>query len=448
MLGSSGVLRLVKFAALLLIVVWCLGSFVSYESTYNGLVRTFKDGKHLFVSDFLAQEIDGDFDGRAISALCASKQWTPGLILSCDPTPGGIGQVRNAHLTCIRFAMEMGAELVVPRIVKRDEKDIAVLMPNVGGPQRGHPIDYLFKFEHLNQTLAACCPQMKVYRSMDDLYNVPQVMKGHPISLYDIHASLANGSVIDDMPSLGQQIKKYIDEVAPTDNRVYPIRFNLAVTKWAFQTAYDGPAFAGSFGRLLRAHEDARRLAAAALYNLSKGFGFNLDPRKGIKESTFVGAHLRTETDVDSLVPDYESQAAYLLDFIVNSRVRVVFLATGATEEQTTAFVARARDFNVTVVLKKDILHGDDLALLDRLSWDQRALVDYEIMLRAGLMAGPSESGYAWNLALRRRAISGGAPNNSSAFPVSSARVQYHDRLSTIFGRSERGSVFMQTIWP
>ncbi|KAK3943661.1 hypothetical protein QBC46DRAFT_27776 [Diplogelasinospora grovesii] len=448
MLGSSTVFQLLKIFAPLVLLLWSLGYFISYDSTYAEVVRKFKDEKGLFVSDFLEHEIDGEFDGSGIADLCASKQWTPGLILSCDPAPGGVGQVKNAHLNCIRFAMEMGAELVMPQIIKRHEKDITVIVPpSGGGPVRGQPIDFFFDSDHLHQALAQYCPQMKVYKSMDDLYDVPSVFQKHPIGLEQMHVHLTNGSIIDDMSHLPQQIKDWINKESPPEKRKYPIRYNLPVTNFAFPTAFDKPAFARNYGRILRIRQDARRLAASALYNMQKKFGLNLDPRNGIKTESFVGVHLRTEKDADQLFPDYETQAAYLLDYIASSKARVAFMATGATEEHVKAFSARARDFNVTVVLKRDILEGEDLALLDKFGWDQRALIDYEIMLRAGLMAGPSESSFAWNLALRRKNAYG-ASSEGRLSSHTNAHVQWQDKFSTIFGGSERGLVYSATIWP
>ncbi len=111
MLGSPRLVQLLKLGVPFLVVVWLLGSVVTHKSAYGDLVRQFQDEKELFISDFLKHEIDGDFDGHAIAELCASKKWTPGLILSCQPAPGGgVGQIKNAHLSCIRFAMEMGGE--------------------------------------------------------------------------------------------------------------------------------------------------------------------------------------------------------------------------------------------------------------------------------------------------------------------------------------------------
>ena len=53
------------------------------------------------------------------------------------------------------------------------------------------------------------------------------------------------------------------------------------------------------------------------------------------------------------------------------------------------------------------MLGSEDLRRLEKLSWDQRGLVDYEVMLRAGMIAGTAESSFAWNLAIRRNHAGG-----------------------------------------
>lgn len=116
MLDSSNVSQVLKYALPLLITVWSLKYLFSYEAASAGVAevsRKFKDERELFISDFLVHEIDGEMDGSGLSELCASKKWTPGLILTCDPVPGGLSVVKNAHLNCIRFAIEMGGEFLL-----------------------------------------------------------------------------------------------------------------------------------------------------------------------------------------------------------------------------------------------------------------------------------------------------------------------------------------------
>lgn len=309
-------------------------------------------------------------------------------------------------------------------------------------------MDYFFDTDHLNASLSTYCPQLRVYRSLSDLWEVPSLLTATSFDVGNVGIQLVNTSIIEKPSLVSTQIKTFVNEKSPPAERKHPVRFNLRVTNWVWPTESDGADFARHFGRILRTRTDARRLAAAALFNLHKRFDLRIDPRQGIKNDSFVGVHLRTEVDTatNDKFPSYEEQAAYYLDYAVRSGNPIVYLATGATQANITAFVERARDFNITTVLKKDILTDpDDRAALDKFSYDQKALVDYEIMLRAGLMTGTSESPFAWNLAMRRRNAYGGT---SGVETSGGDFLQFRDRFSTIFGKSTQGRVLQATIWP
>lgn len=64
--------------------------------------------KKSFIQAILDNEIDGKFDPKPIQKVCASKKWNPDLIFICGTPQGGIGNVRNVVLTCVRYAIEAG----------------------------------------------------------------------------------------------------------------------------------------------------------------------------------------------------------------------------------------------------------------------------------------------------------------------------------------------------
>lgn len=110
-LDSSKLFHILKFLAPVTLFIWTLAYYTTSRDTYTEILRNFKDEKKLFVADFLENEIDGRLDGTKIAELCASRPWAPedkAVILTCDNPPGGIGEVKNAHLHCIRFAIEIG----------------------------------------------------------------------------------------------------------------------------------------------------------------------------------------------------------------------------------------------------------------------------------------------------------------------------------------------------
>jgi hypothetical protein len=75
------------------------------HDVYRGTVT---GKKRLFVEDILATEIDGPFDGSPLADLCNTKKWIPGLIFKCEAPQGGLTNVRNIFLNCVRYAIEAG----------------------------------------------------------------------------------------------------------------------------------------------------------------------------------------------------------------------------------------------------------------------------------------------------------------------------------------------------
>ena len=64
--------------------------------------------KAAFIQEAEDWEIDGSFDQRPLHRICAGTKWRPGLIFECQASYGGIGNVRNTVLTCVRYAIEAG----------------------------------------------------------------------------------------------------------------------------------------------------------------------------------------------------------------------------------------------------------------------------------------------------------------------------------------------------
>lgn len=97
------------------LLFWSLSYFFNYADSYTAVIGSFTTEEELLVNDIVQHQIDDPFDGSAIASLCAKQKWIPNMILSCDPPFGGIGQVKSAHLTCVRMAIEMGGSSPSPR---------------------------------------------------------------------------------------------------------------------------------------------------------------------------------------------------------------------------------------------------------------------------------------------------------------------------------------------
>ncbi|KAF3768988.1 hypothetical protein M406DRAFT_239083, partial [Cryphonectria parasitica EP155] len=400
--------------------------------------RSFQDEKKLFVGDFLESgEVGGDLDGSELASLCASKHWYPeekAVIVSCEPVPGGLASVKNGALNCVRFAIEIGgastAQLILPRIALRSVSDIS----NLHGAQqnKGAGLDYMFSVPQIRSALQAHCPQLKVHDSLDALYDRPSLLKPLDLGLSQLTREFISyedipTTILAQPQNLSSFFQDYLDSNLPPEKRHYPVRVHLANTLFAWPAHEAGTSSLRSdFGKLLRTRDDVKALAASALYNLAKVYSLPLPSPRSDRSAaqtaeSLVGMHLRTEKDARdswSFFPGYDDQTAYFFAHLESLPTlppppgappgkkgrKLAYLATGltATDSDVVRFRARAAELDTTVLLKRDLLDETEVAALNRLTWDQRALVDYEILLRAGTVLGIVESSFAWDVALRR----------------------------------------------
>ena len=66
--------------------------------------------KEEFIQRELDNEFDGPYDLGPLTNLCATRSYQPGLVVKCYEIIGGMGNIRNEILNCIRFALEGGGE--------------------------------------------------------------------------------------------------------------------------------------------------------------------------------------------------------------------------------------------------------------------------------------------------------------------------------------------------
>lgn len=101
-------------------------------------------------------DLEGAFDGSAIRKVCDGIAWREGLYFDCSNNSGGLGNERSFILTCIRYAIEAGAYLVMPTIRKRDPNNLGELFTT------NEPFSYMFDEEFFIDSIETYCPQMHI----------------------------------------------------------------------------------------------------------------------------------------------------------------------------------------------------------------------------------------------------------------------------------------------
>lgn len=125
---------------------------------------------HPLATEFDLSDPDAPFIGWPLKRACDEvEDWVEGVTFLCDNNFGGVGNVRNFILTCIRYAIEAGATgIVMPGIRKRKDDDIKIIFDS----SDIRPFNYLFDEVNFRQAMGENCPQLTIY---DDWTKVPHI---------------------------------------------------------------------------------------------------------------------------------------------------------------------------------------------------------------------------------------------------------------------------------
>lgn len=367
---------------------------------------------------------DAPFVSWPLARLCSeSNTRIPGLIFICDNNSGGIGNIRNFILSCLRYAIEAGATgLVMPTVQTRDEEKLEDLFR---APKL--PFSYFFDEGHFRQSWHSACPQISIY---DEVANIPgldvqelHMGKVRPEQITPNHFGVRGGCDARDLNRhvdlFGERFRASLREKENmlglehvTAKKPKLVRMNWGV-QWNYPVHRDGPEFVATFGGLLKFRGDILRLGRTTIAAMEKAAAASMSEAEVEVEgqleeggSGFLGVHLRTETDALGTWPSFEEQStAYLSKAsALSPPPKCAYLATGnATEAARFASLAQSQQA-LHVVTKRDLLSKtpDLLEQLNSLSWDQQAVVDFIVLLRAEHFLGVSPSSFSMNVALKR----------------------------------------------
>lgn len=374
------------------------------------------------VSDVDLSTADASFVSWPLARLCSeTARWTPGLVFICDNNSGGIGNIRNFVLTCLRYAIEAGATgLTMPTIQTRSEEELSALFKG-----KKLPFSHFFDEEHFRHSLRDACPQITIYDTLDDIPGFErddgeqQQQHVGPVKQpwdmitpnnFGMRGGCDQRDLNRHVDLFGQRFHEWLSEeqVKPrpppvTADAPKLIRFNWGV-QWTFPVYRDGPEFVASFGGLLRFQASILALGLATAGVMEQRLARGSEG----PETGFIGMHLRTENDALGGWPSFEEQSNAYLGRAAELRPtpRMAYLATGNATEAA-RLTSRARDeAGLAVFTKHELLadpeHAGLKRRLDELSWDQQALVDFVVLLRAEYFVGVSPSSFSINVALKR----------------------------------------------
>jgi hypothetical protein len=378
-------------------------------------------------------------DSTAVRSLCEKTEWNPHLVFTCANNGGGIGNVRNSILICVRHSIAAGAGLVMPQILLRKPDDITDIWT-----KDRTPFSYMFDEQHFVESLRTSCPGLKVYGSEDEIGNFANATR-HDLHVEDIASKpffFARHMLVDRPELWPQDFSNWLGREKLTSTADKPLIVDLVRSYLTYPVYSDGKEFAESFGGMIKFRSDTRKLATKILLTLSQISATTLNVSAPFLENTFLGVHLRTEKDAQkSWGNSYDTQLDFYVKQALSSNLSLIYLTTGDPSEAI-KFTDDVRPHNLNVTTKHDLLSGGDKEELLAMTWDQHALVDYLVLLKASSFAGFGTSSFSWNIGLWRHMYARQREHLNGPQPMS-------DELSQVYGVCPRQYPQYDTgMWP
>jgi len=311
------------------------------------------------------------------------------------------------------------------------------------------PFDSFFDEAFFLNTFATYCPQMKIYKPRNEQDVAPAL----PVQ-YIPHSMRSDQMSNTPKDSISHFNTWLASEDADLENGT--VLVGLGSTLWdGPDTRSLPPHIRQSFGGLLRLHPTVRRLAATVTYNLAQRFSLPLNPDLPYYPTGYFGTHLHSEVNAANADwstngphSNFSSQASAYISQAQLHNFAVIYTASGNQSElerfkdvsrtsQPAKATSTTNNNRIHVTYKHDLLDGADLDALNALSWDQQALVDYEVLLRCGQFGGFVKSSFSYNIAITRNVLVEREVLSMEPFRhmSSDGSIAFWDHLSVIWGR-------------
>jgi hypothetical protein len=303
----------------------------------------------------------------------------------------------------------LATSFIVPEIIARGSQLTDIATTTLV------PFTYFFDVAFFTTSLSEACPQMTIVQHISDLWQFPTTATQISLSPQQLTTNFLPEAplVLAEPEKWNVAFRQWLHDFAPPFSASKPVVIALNTPLLQWPLSYDSSRLVATFGRILRFREDVRKIAAVVLYALNKKHNLGFDPSApGIAKGKFYGAHLRTAVDaaVAGWTP-YSVQASNYLAYALDNNFTTIYLTSGNPSD-TAQFTGTAAQLNISVATKTSLLSDPEFeaekSVMENLTWDQQALIDWEVLLRSSLVGGTWESSFVWNVALRRHVVVGG----------------------------------------
>jgi hypothetical protein len=360
-----------RLAVLVIIVCVLLLSFVILNKNQkNETSSSLKISKTFDVSSLDVKSTPYDShipEVYTLNALCNQTVWQSELYLNCTMVYGGTFNVVNAIVVCLRWAIDAGMGLIMPRIGTRSKTDPKIWEDTV------RDLTYLFDKDLFLQTLHQECPQLVI---QEHDYNVTNRIQAESIIWKQYTGGTYRSHIFDLL----------------TYNNIVASKNSTAVME-------TNPSFGWKFNKeRFNIHRSLLKMLSFApnLRTLATIVAKKLQPR-------YIGFHLRAESDWPW--DNYENTVSWFEELRHDdfSDLDMVYVAAGS-QDLVDKFSNRLKAQNINVVSKWSLVAENStlLAEMKDLRFDQLAVIDYEILMQSSHFFGVAQSSFSYAIARER----------------------------------------------
>lgn len=297
---------------------------------------------------------------------------------------GGLNNVRNRIQTCLRVGIDAGAGVIIPSVATRNQSNLK----NLGG---GDPIpaSNFWNMEYMEEALRKQCPQLRVRYDMKGIQRRLNSPKRH----YK-HARYQSGTFHDMTQSVLEKAKINITDIT----REHPVAISFGDTflAWDYEKS----------GELATIRKDLFKtlLYSQALLNIASEILKSPQLQHG-----FIAAHVRAESDWPHSFGNAGDQMRMYIEEMETieraspSDLRTIYVSCG-NQTGIQKFREMVEPLGYQVYDKWSLLSEDPdmLARVESLMFDEKAIVEYQMLLNADFFMGPVMSSMSSLIAYAR----------------------------------------------
>ncbi|KAF6817052.1 hypothetical protein CPLU01_13688 [Colletotrichum plurivorum] len=362
----------VAVAAFVLILIWVFALSIS-DRRILGPEDNGADLAAKFGSKYDAADL-------ALMETCNTTQWVDGLWLNCHSECGpnkksicgGLNNARNRLQICMRLAIDIGAGVMFPYVTQRPEANWASTDTDAICP------DVWWDIEMLKEKMAERCPRFQISSCQEqpegitrDIEVLPRHYKEKP-HFNQTWRMAVNQTLEDNQISLA--------DVTPENPLL--LRYHDSHIAWSYRLSGEMKTLRKSLFRTLPFN---RTILAV---------GEELFKSEGLNGGNYIGIHLRAEYDWPTYwgTPErqMEMHAAEVRKTNAEAEepVTTVYVSGGDP-----AVIQKFRDvmgpeYNVTDKWMLFADRPDMLELIEHLPFDQKAIVEYPVLVKGRYFQG------------------------------------------------------------